>query len=52
MVVDVVVSLHDAHPYLGAELHLGNPITKEEFIEKYPALIRIGKEFAKSLHLQ
>ena len=30
----------------------GNPITKEEFIEKYPALIRIGKEFAKSLHLQ
>ncbi len=30
----------------------GNPITKEDFIEKYPALIRIGKEFAKSLHLQ
>ena len=30
----------------------GNPITKEEFIEKYPALIRIGKEFAKSLHLE
>ena len=30
----------------------GNPITREEFIEKYPALIRIGKEFAKSLHLQ
>ena len=30
----------------------GNPVTKEEFIEKYPALIRIGKEFAKSLHLQ
>ena len=30
----------------------GNPITKEEFIDKYPALIRIGKEFAKSLHMQ
>ena len=30
----------------------GNPITKEEFIEKYPALIRIGKEFATSLHLE
>lgn len=27
----------------------GNPITKEEFLEKYPALIRIAKEFAKSL---
>ena len=30
----------------------GTPITKEEFIEKYPDLIRIGKEFATSLHLE
>lgn len=30
----------------------GNPITKEEFLEKYPALIRIGREFGKSLHLE
>ena len=30
----------------------GNLITKEKFIKEYPALIRLGKEFATSLHLE